>query len=457
MKNQLVVFLSIICEWRNIFSQSRVFFRVESLALALLLAKSKKTVSKLIETQGLAQVDWSANYRIFNRSPWSPNDLFIPIIRRALPFVNETVVTLAYDDTLIKKTGKKIYNVGRHLDPLSPAFLTNLAWGFKCAQASIILPMYNRGPIPPRAIPVLFNRLPYFKKPGRRASFEEQNTYKNHRKTNNISTSFVQNLYQVRRGLDAIGEKKRLLVVADGSYCNRTCLTADIENVSVLARIRKNAKLSYAAKDSSRRFYSLETITPDQIRANEAPYQRKNIFYGGAFREVRFKEVKDVYWRGSTKRLPLRLIVIAPTPYKLTKSGSTHYRQPSFFVTRDMNLDVELLLQKCFDRWQIEVNFQEEKGLMGLGNQQQWTKDSIDKVLSFVVASYSALLLSSLELYGDDPNSKDLPALSKWNKRHVKRITCRRMIANISTNIEKDDKFNSKFFGIIQQASKKIA
>lgn len=39
-----------------------------------------------------------------------------------------------------------------------------------------------------------------------------------------------------------------------------------------------------------------------------------SIYHGGRFRQIRFKEIKEVLWQTGTGPSPLRLIVIAPTP-----------------------------------------------------------------------------------------------------------------------------------------------
>jgi hypothetical protein len=60
------------------------------------------------------------------------------------------------------------------------------------------------------------------------------------------------------------------------------------------------------------------------------PWKQVRLFHGGRWRQVRYKEVKPVLWQGGAKRKPLRLFVLAPTPYLKTKTGRTYYRQRAF-------------------------------------------------------------------------------------------------------------------------------
>jgi hypothetical protein len=75
-----------------------------------------------------------------------------------------------------------------------------------------------------------------------------------------------------------------------------------------------------------------------------------------------------------------------------------------------------------FDRWQIEVNHREEKDTLGVGQAQLWNVTSVPKQPVLAVASYSALLLASLETFGAQrgPAYAELP---KW-RRNARRPSC---------------------------------
>jgi hypothetical protein len=65
-----------------------------------------------------------------------------------------------------------------------------------------------------------------------------------------------------------------------------------------------------------------------------------------------------VYWEGGAGRCPLRLFVVAPTPYRKRKSSKLYYRLPAYLLTTDLKDSVKQLLQIYFDRWQIGVSRQ---------------------------------------------------------------------------------------------------
>lgn len=436
----LDLFLTLICQWINTFSQQRTFQRAINLCLGFFTTLGRKTISRNIASRGLAQQDWSADYRLFSRSEWNLCSLFRPIIEGSLKQVNEDYVTVAYDDTLVKKTGKKIKNAGWYRDPLGPPFSTNFVWGIRYLQASILLPLYQTQNTSARAVPVQLTQLPKLIKPPYHASEESYEKYKKLTQYYNTSKIFIRQLRYMRNELDQQQAKEKdLLCVVDGSFCNSTCLTANLSRTTIIGRTRKNARLYFKVRNDEnktkrKRFYNPESFTPEKIRKNtDIAYRKMLAHYGGDWRKISYKEIKDVYWKYVTKRLPLRLIVIAPIPYRRHKKGRLCYRDPSYLLTPDLKLDVKIIIQKYFDRWQIEVNFQEEKRDMGLGQAQVSSDKAIPRVPSFLVATYAALILSGVISCGGKRGDEFEP-LPKWRK-NSRRPSCLDLITRLRYEI----------------------
>src|SRR5439155_21665940 len=180
---------------------------------------------------------------------------------------------------------------------------------------------------------------------------------------------------------------------------------------------------SDSGQKGARRFYAQQKFTPEQVRQdNSRGWKTTKIFYGGKRRKIRYKEVAEVYWQSGAKQRPLRLIVIAPTPYRKSKSKKLYYRDPAYLLTSSLRDSVKQLLQIYFDRWQIEVNHREEKDTIGVGQAQLWNVVSVPKQPVLAVASYSALLLASLVAFGADRGSAYAP-LPRW-RRNARRPSC---------------------------------
>lgn len=417
-------FLEILAEWRVTFSKQPSYQRAILLATASLCVLGRACISRIISFLGFDQKDWSAHYKLFSRSSWHELDLFQPIVQKTLPLIEESVIAVALDDTKLKKTGKKIKTAFYQRDPLSPPFHVNLIYGLRFLQGSLLVPMYQKNDQPPRSLPITFTEVPAVKKPGKKATDEEKRQYEIKKKEVNLSQYFLRSVLQVRISLDKAGAKnKTMIAVVDGSFCNRICMGTAIERVCLVARARKDAKLCFRAEVGSKKFYGENKFTPEQVRQNDAiSWQKTSIYHGGKWREVRFKEVKNILWQRGTKQQFLRLIIIAPTPYRLTKTGKLYYRDPAYLLCQPTDIASETLIQKYFDRWQIEVNHREEKDTLGIGQAQVRSKKSVPRQPAFVVAAYSALLLAGIMCFADQRNDAFI-SLPKWRKK-AKRPSC---------------------------------
>ena len=417
-------FLNITQDWRDVFPQQRTFDRALRQATGALVCMGRRCLSRIIWTNGGHTRSWSAEYFLHSRCRWEPQELFRPMLKRALAFCPQRLVGVALDDTRLRKTGRSIPQAFYQRDPLSPPFHVNLVLGLRFPQASLLLPLHRNSPVGARALPIHFEEVSRVKRPGKKATDEMKQQYRQAAKQKNLSRSFVQTAKRLRQELDLAGGQKKILVLAgDGSFCNRTCFSEIPERAVLLVRARKDAKLCFQATDDPRRFYAAEKFNPEQVRKDDGrSWKTTKIFYGGKRRKIRYKEVVNVYWQSGAKQRPLRLIAIAPTPYRKSKNKKLYYRDPAYLLTTDLRSPANQLLQIYCDRWQIEVNHREEKDTLGVGQAQLWNVTSVPKQPVLVVAAYSALLLASLLAFGPERGSA-YAELPKW-RRNARRPSC---------------------------------
>lgn len=246
--------LDLLDGWRTVFPQKRTFARAMRLALAQVLAPGCRTISRIIAACGLDQQDWSADYRVFSRSPWQQQRLFeVPVAAGLEYFAGRDYISVAGDFTHLAKTGKKI---------------------------------------------------------------------------------------------------------------------------------------------------------------------------------------TGVFWPNGAGRRPLRLIVLASTPYRNSPNGKTNYRQPAYLLTTDLKRSVEAIIQCYLDRWQIEVNHREEKSNFGVGDAQVRNPMSVPRQPAFVVAIYAMMLLAAQKAYGSRRVDAYVP-LPKWRKG-AKRPSCQDIVSELRREMESD-------------------
>lgn len=411
-------FLRIVSGWQGAFARTRSFKRAVAMALGLLCGVGRGTTSRAILALGRKDRDWSADYRLCSRSPWNEEDLFAVALKEALTRVPGDWCVVAYDDTRIEKTGKKIPLAQFHRDPLSPHFHPNLMYGLRFLQCSVLLPLHETGERGARAIPISFEIAPCAKKPGKRAGAEALLAYEKEKQTLNLSIAFRENLARTRGRLDEAGGKDRLLLATvDGGFCNKKCLQSLPERTAVLARARKDAKLCRPAPQGSRRTYSEETFTPESVlKDDKITFETGRFVFGGAERDLRFKRVDDVLWQGGAKKRRLTLLVLAPIPYRVSPKGATYYRSPAFLLCTTSGLPSQRLIQAYLDRWQIEVNHKDEKDVLGVGQAQVWSHNAVPRQPALAVAAYSVLMLAALSAFGPGRTSA-YPPLAKWRKQ----------------------------------------
>jgi hypothetical protein len=215
--------LDLLEGWRAVFPQKRTFGRALRLALAQVLAPGCRTISRIIAACGRDQRDWSADYRVFSRSPWQQEQLFqVPITAGLEHFAQRDHIAVAGDFTHLVKTGRRIPNVRCMRDPMSPPFHANLVHGLRFVQYTLLLPLYENAEndaddgqdgTPPRSVPVCFREVPVPAKPGKKATDEERAAYKAKQRQRPASRMALEALVRLRADFDAM-----MLLAAQNAY-----------------------------------------------------------------------------------------------------------------------------------------------------------------------------------------------------------------------------------------------
>jgi len=117
-------------------------------------------------------------------------------------------------------------------------------------------------------------------------------------------------------------------------------------------------------------------------------------------------------WRTAGTAQLLQLVVVAPLAYRLRKNSKLLYRDPAYLICTDPTLDPRQLIPAFLQRWDIEVNFRDEKTLLGTGQAQVRSNTSIESAPALNVASYAMLLVAAQRAFGRSPDG--LLPQPKW-------------------------------------------
>jgi hypothetical protein len=404
-----------------------------ALALGLLCGSKPKTITSALQWLEQDQEDWSADYRLFSQTQWEAQAPFQPLFTQALahPGCGAQRVYTGQDDTLLRKTGRKIPGVAWARDPLGPHFQVNLVLGQRFVQTSLLL-QPGGAAHPWRALPVSFSHAPT-PKISKGASPQEQAAFKEVRKKHRLSLVALEQLRFCRTHLDSQpgGRQRWLIDVVDGGYSNRTFFQGLPQRTDAVARVRKDAKLRALLPPDQRvgaRKYGPALPTPlEYLPDPNLAWQSTEVFVANQVRTLQYKEVLLLCWPKVTQTRPMRLILIKAAGYRLRKGSKLLYREPAFLITTDLKTPAAELITAYLARWEVEVNFRDEKTLLGVGQAQVRNAQSVARAPAFLVAAYAMLLWSNIRVFGDR-RTEAFERLPAWRTSQPARPSTRDLI-----------------------------
>ena len=394
----------------------------------------------LLTTSGSQFQDWSAAFRLFSRDRLPLPEMF-SVVRRAVsdelppgaPF------RAVMDDTLLRRSGLHTPGVAWRRDPLGPRFQTNFVRGQRFLQLSAAMPGKDGNF---RLAPIAFIHAPTPQKPRHNAPAEVVEQYRLDARHARLCLRGAQQMIQLRASLDqdAGGKDRTLILAFDGGYTNSTVLKSIPPRTTCIGRIRKDAHLSLMPdpalmKARGRRLrYGADAPTPDQVRTDDAPWQIMSFAHSGVTHQLRYKRRQHLLWRTAGVGQVLQLIVIAPLAYRPRKGAKLLYRDPAYLICTDPELDPRQIIEAYFQRWDIEVNFRDEKTLLGVGQAQVRSKASVESAPALSVAAYGMLLVSAQRAFG---NSTDgLLPKPKWSAgSNGPRISTQQLIHQLRAEV----------------------
>lgn len=417
------------------FTQNQAWKTGRNLAFGALNCMGRHTLSGLITASGNQFMDWSSAYRLFSRNRIDVSRFF-DIARTSVleELSHQDSIVAHMDDTILKKTGLRIPGTAWRRDPLGPPFQTNFIWGQRFLQISMALPD-RPGCSQSRAIPVDFHHCPTAKRPRKKDDAECWENYREQQKKLKLSKKGAERLNELRSRLNINGAvQKQLIVSVDGSYTNEPVLKKLVEGISLIGRIRKDTKLFATAVHQPgvgrKKVYGDKLPTPEEIRQSEDyPWQEVNAWVAGKMHTFNVKVIRGLKWKSAGQNHTLQLVVIRPLGYRLTKASKRIYRDPAYLICTDNDLDIQKLLQAYLWRWEIEVNFRDEKTILGCGQAQVRNPESVELVPAFITAVYALLHLAAHKSLKQNKDNF-LPRPKWYPKKEEQRHSTRDLINN---------------------------
>ncbi len=442
-KNLLRRFLGYMDCWLPAVKQVRTLEHLKKVMLGLMVCQGRSTLTNSIMYRGREQKDWSADYKLFNRSRLNTLTMFRTVLLSGIRRLPEGAdIEVALDDTGLRKVGLKIPQARYIHDPLAPKFLEKrFCWGIRMLHAALILPRLKGER--PLALSVGFQPIPAQAMPNdvalKAMTKTERAIWSARKKEAALTTKAGEMIRWLRETLDTYGyADRRLLIVGDGSFMNSTVAEMLPHNTVLVGRFQKNAKLYLPPKvKRGKTIYGDRIPTPEEHREQKLlKVDSAEMFYGGAVRQIKFMERKGVYWKTGTKSMLARMLIVMPIPYVVVGRRKRGYNKPGYLLTNDLETPAAVLIQAYLNRWQIEVLHRDLKDGLGVGQVQAFSHAANETVHSTMVAAYSLLQLSVHDMtmgYRDER----FPSLPKWRRKPPMRASHRDLIAMLRNDLHK--------------------
>jgi hypothetical protein len=391
---------------REIFGQERVYQRVVALILAEVFVFGKHTVTQLLMSLGVTDLDWSSWYRIFSMGRFRYEKASEVLFRETLVHVKEEALyVVAGDGTQTPRSSRKMEGAGWLRNHRTPAFMVGVHAAQRWFNGCWLMPAekgYSR------ALPIWWQ-----------PAFTEKSKPKAHPPKKEWEAA-VEFLSWLRQQLANAGRKQqRLLMVADGGYDTIKLWAHLPESVILLVRSAKNRVLYHfpPAIQSGRgrkRIYGERAQTPQEIWQVRKGWTKITLQVRGRDRHLQY-QVKGPCLRKGAPHRPLFLIVVRG------KKNRRVVRKPLPFLVNaiqdekgqwSLPLSINTLLFWAWQRWEIEVCHRELKSHFGLGHKQCWNPTAAVLSVQWSAWVYSLLLLAGYRTWGLTSHPAQVP--TRW-------------------------------------------
>jgi len=331
----------------------------------------RRTVTAMIQAAGaIGTKHHSVFHRFFAAAKWSLDELGLATFAVVQPWLGETIY-LALDDTLARKSGRRMFGVGMHHDPLiSSRKLAVLNWGHSWLVLGVLVKLPFRSD---RwfCLPILF-RLYLNKSAAERAR--------------RVYRTRPELAVEMLRVLSAHGKTLHFHVVADSLYGGKSVLGKLPANCDLTSRLHLDARLYDAPPQRQpgtrgrKRKRGNRLASPRQML--EARATRVTLELYGRKERVRLAET--VARSEANLARPLRVVAV--------DSLNVEGRIQAFYSTAHQASALEVLAWYA-QRWAIEQTFRETKGHLGFEQPQGWTRRAVERTAPVAMLLYSLVVV----------------------------------------------------------------
>lgn len=364
-------------------------FRI--LAAGWLLGSGRRTVTRvLLAGNGLKSKTFSCYHRFFSQARWSVDAVGRVILGLVLRFIpQEVAIVAAVDDTLNRKTGKRIWAAGMHHDPLrSTANRAAFSFGHNWVVLSIQF-RFEFAPDKVWSLPILmrlYRRKCKKRQPGRPRSERKAIGQARDGEYRTRPQLAVEMITLLASWLP----ERTLEIVGDSEYAGKSISRHLPPNVHLTSRMVMNAALydlpskRQPGQLGAPRKKGDRLPSPAEWAASRKTRWTKPTvtLYGRSVR-VWYKS-RVALWYNSAGTRPVRIVVV--------RDPSGRRKDDCFFST-DLRLSPTKILELFAMRWPLEVAFYNTKQFLGLEDPQNRTSNAVQRTAPLALYLHTLVIL----------------------------------------------------------------
>jgi hypothetical protein len=357
------------------------------LMCGLIVTMGRRTVSRSLVLIGpLMRGHWSDYHRIYSAARFSMWELAAAVTRQVVRLLPaDGVIELVADDTVDGKDGDHVWAKGTHRDSVrSSRKVDHVKFGHKWLVMCVLVRL--RGVERPWALPILCGMC-LSPKVAQQIGGKRAKT---------ASDLARQLLIVLMRWLP---ERKFVLL---GDYQVITHKTAAFarrhpSRVTVIGRLRGDANF-YAEPTAAQRRRRVrgggcctkgrKLPSPAQQSEQLKPIVQEVAWYGGSRRKL--KHVSDTalwFSKHHCAVVPIRWVCVLGQD----NNGSSAIN--NYFYSSDPAMTSARIIELYALRWNIEVTFEETRGLLGLETTRHWCRQSVLRVTPLMFGLFTAVTL----------------------------------------------------------------
>jgi hypothetical protein len=393
------------------------------LLLGALLACGKRTVTACLRVVGLSQEEHFQNYhRVLNRAKWNTLltvKILFGLLLILVPSPGEIV--LAADDTIERRRGKKIKQLGCYRDPVrssqnhvikcfglkwvSMALLVRVPWA-KRPQAlpflTVLCRAHQEGQ-PPKVCRLRIRRKARQSK--MRKTRARTVVKKNYVATGSMprlhKTAIDQAITMIRLVARWCPDRVKVLAV-DGGYAavKLALVCAGLEHTKLVMRFHWDAALHDFPGERRKGSRGPTPLKGKRLRSPKQWAARKDTkwdehlveWYGGERRKMKTFTRTALWYTPGYPPVAIRYVITRDPEGKL---------RDEVFACTDLDATVEQILAWFVMRWSLEVTFEEAREHLGMETQRQWSDLAIVRTTPIILGLFSLVVLLVHELQPD--------------------------------------------------------